>query len=69
MGSGGRDEVVERCNRFLKTLTQVTSKYGRQSTAIESADLRHENGYALRLHGVTTQVAAVTGVNDIRQGR
>jgi cell division protein FtsQ len=69
MGSGSSDEVVERCNRFLKTLTQVTSKFGRQSTAVESADLRHENGYALRLHGVATQVAALTGRNDIRQGR
>jgi cell division protein FtsQ len=38
----------------LKTLTQVVSRYGRDPNAIESADLRHENGYAIRLRGVST---------------
>jgi cell division protein FtsQ len=32
----------------------VVARYGRQPNAIESADLRHENGYAIRLRGVTT---------------
>jgi cell division protein FtsQ len=59
MGRGGVDEVSARVNRFLKTLTQVTSRYGRQASAIESADLRHENGYAIRLRGVSTVVADV----------
>jgi cell division protein FtsQ len=58
LGRGNTDEVVTRANRFLKTLTQVVSRYGRQANAIESADLRHENGYAIRLRGVsTTEVA------------
>lgn len=54
MGRGSVDEVSARVNRFLKTLTQVTSRYGRQANAIEAADLRHENGYAIRLRGVST---------------
>jgi cell division protein FtsQ len=54
LGRGSSDEVVPRVERFLKTLTQVVSRYGRQANAIESADLRHENGYALRLRGVST---------------
>jgi cell division protein FtsQ len=38
----------------------VVSRYGRAPKAIESADLRHENGYAIRLRGVsTTQPEAV----------
>jgi cell division protein FtsQ len=58
LGRGNTDEVVTRVNRYLKTLTQVVSRYGRQPNAIESADLRHENGYAIRLRGVsTTEVA------------
>lgn len=57
MGRGGVDEVSARVNRFLKTLTQVTSRYGRQASAVEAADLRHENGYAIRLRGVSTVVA------------
>jgi cell division protein FtsQ len=32
--------------RFAQTLTQVTSKYGRRTEALESADLRHGDGYA-----------------------
>jgi cell division protein FtsQ len=35
-------------------VTQVTSKYGRRTDALESADLRHGDGYAVRLRGVTT---------------
>lgn len=56
MGRGTAAEVSARAQRFLKTLTQVTTRYGRQPGAVESADLRHENGYAIRLRGVTTVV-------------
>jgi cell division protein FtsQ len=54
LGRGTAAEVLPRVERFLKTLTQVVSRYGRAANAIESADLRHENGYAIRLRGVTT---------------
>ena len=40
--------------RFVHTLTQGTSQYGRRVDARESADLRHNEGYALRWRGVTT---------------
>jgi len=32
----------------------VASRNGRKVAALESADLRHENGYALRMRGITT---------------
>ena len=54
LGRGSLDEVMPRVERFLKTLTQVVSRYGRAASAIESADLRHQNGYAIRLRGVST---------------
>ena len=54
LGRGSLDEVLPRVERFLKTLTQVVSRYGRAASAIESADLRHQNGYAIRLRGVST---------------
>ena len=57
MGRGGVADVNARVTRFLKTLTQVISRYGRQASALEAADLRHENGYAIRLRGVSTVVA------------
>lgn len=54
LGSGTVPEVTVRSQRFLKTLTQVTTSYGRKPDALETADLRHEAGYAIRLRGVTT---------------
>ena len=59
LGRGTVDDVKQRVDRFLKTLTQVVSRYGRAANAIESADLRHENGYAIRLRGVSTTQAEV----------
>ena len=51
LGHGSVDEVGARVQRFLATLTQVSSRFGRD---LESADLRYGNGYALKLRGVTT---------------
>jgi cell division protein FtsQ len=57
LGSGTTDQVLARTDRFLKTLTQVVARYGRTPEALETADLRHEDGYAIRLRGVSTLVA------------
>ena len=51
LGHGSVDEVSARAQRFLGTLAQVSSRYGRD---LESADLRYGNGYALKIRGVTT---------------
>ena len=56
-GSGTPEQVEAVTQRFVRTLTQVTSQYGRRADAMESADLRHTEGYALRLRGVTTITA------------
>jgi cell division protein FtsQ len=57
LGHGTPDEVTARARRFAQTLTQVSSRYGRRPEALVSADLRHANGYALRLRGVGTTAA------------
>ena len=54
LGRGTVQEVLVRVDRLTSTLAQVASRYGRRVDALESADLRHENGYALRLRGVST---------------
>ena len=59
MGRGSIDEIAARVQRFLKTLTPVAARYGRYANAVESADLRHDNGYAVKLRGVSTTVAEV----------
>ncbi len=54
LGRGTPAEVMPRVQRFFQTLTQVASKYGRRADTLESADLRYDGGYALRLRGVST---------------
>jgi cell division protein FtsQ len=58
LGRGTAQEVVARSERFAHTLTQVTSKYGRRPEALVTADLRHVDGYAVRLRGVATTESA-----------
>ena len=54
LGRGQAEEVAARTQRFLRTLGPITAKYGRTLDALESADLRHSDAYALRLRGITT---------------
>ncbi len=54
LGRGNEAQVMARVQRLSQTLAQVSQRYGRQAQALESADLRHVNGYALRLRGVST---------------
>lgn len=56
LGRGQSEEVVARTQNFLRTVQPVASQYGRGLAAVEGADLRHNEGYALRLRGVTTVV-------------
>jgi len=55
LGRGSVDDVMVRVQRVAHSLAQVTQKLGRKASAIESADLRHDNGYAIRVRGVSTQ--------------
>lgn len=54
LGRGTTEEVSARALRFAQTLSQVTSRHGRSPDALVSADLRHADGYAVRLRGVGT---------------
>ena len=55
LGRGEDDEVIERTKVFTATLTQVTQRYQRP---LQYADLRHNEGYAVRLKGVSTALDA-----------
>jgi cell division protein FtsQ len=57
-GRGSEDEIVARTDRFVGTLSRVTGKYRKP---LLSADLRHADGYALRLEGVSTVAPAASG--------
>jgi cell division protein FtsQ len=63
MGRGSVDEVAVRMLSFIQTHTQVLAAYQRTGLdRVESVDLRHNGGYAIRLRGVTTTVS--TTVSD-----
>ena len=51
LGRGTDDAVIERTQRFVQTLPRVEARYQRP---LDSADLRHADGFAVRLKGVTT---------------
>ena len=53
LGRGSQDELAERAERFLRTVSQVTERFQRD---LEYADLRHADGYAVRLRGITTTI-------------
>lgn len=54
LGRGSNAEILQRLDVFLTSLKQVTARYERGVSALAAADLRHKDGYALRLHGVST---------------
>ena len=51
VGLGSPADIQARVQRFVDTVAQTSSKFGRN---LESADLRYGNGYAIKLSGVTT---------------
>src|SRR5450755_2031498 len=53
IGRGSDDDIAMRTARFVATVRQVTSRYQRP---LEYADLRHNEGYAVRLKGISTVI-------------
>ena len=55
LGRGTPDEVIARTTRFVRTLPQVLHKF---NAPLESADLRHAEGYAVKLKGLSVAADA-----------
>ena len=69
LGRGLEAEVVGRAARFVRTLGQVQQRFasaGAGPRALLAADLRHPDGYALRLRGVSTTSLAAASNNAPR---
>ncbi|WP_349742676.1 cell division protein FtsQ/DivIB [Roseateles cavernae] len=58
LGRGSEAEVLARFGQFAASITQISSRY---QTAVLSADLRHHDGYAVRLQGISTSPGPATG--------
>lgn len=63
IGRGSEDELVARSERFVRTVAQVTGRWQRD---LQYADLRHADGYAVRLKGITTSVAPAAAAKKTR---
>jgi len=55
LGRGTEEEVNERALRFVRTVPQVLNRF---HAPLESADLRHAEGYAVKLKGAVVGVDA-----------
>lgn len=55
LGRGTPEELLGRSERFVGTVSPITARYQRP---VEYADLRHHDGYALKLKGVSTTLTA-----------
>ena len=58
LGRGDEEELLARAGVFVRTVAQVTGRFGRP---LANADLRHAGGYAVRLQGVTTAAGGAAG--------
>ena len=52
LGRGTEDEVLQRTRQFAATVQEVIAGFG---TRVESVDLRHQDGYAVKLAGVSVE--------------
>lgn len=59
LGRGEPDEVVQRTRRFTGSVREISQRF--ENRAIEYADLRHSESYALRLAGMGTLEPTKTG--------
>ncbi len=66
LGRGNAAELVPRVQRFVQTAGQISSRYGRSVASLQSADLRHTDGYAIRISGVTALDAPVAPVAAVK---
>ena len=64
LGSGTAADITQRLERLTGTVNQIASRLGRRvGQDLESADLRHTDGYALRLRGIGTVAHTTTATN------
>jgi cell division protein FtsQ len=57
LGRGTDDELLARAQAFVDTLPQLTARY---QAPLLYADLRHRDGYAVRLKGIVTNPDAAS---------
>jgi cell division protein FtsQ len=54
LGRGGTVDVVDRASKFAAGVEQMLTSLNKKPVDIQYVDLRHSEGYAIRLNGVGT---------------
>ncbi len=54
LGRGGVVDVIDRVSKFSTGAEQMLTRLNKKSIDIQYIDLRHSDGYAIRMHGVGT---------------
>jgi cell division protein FtsQ len=54
LGRGGTVEVIDRVNKFSAGIEQTLIRLNKKPTDIQYIDLRHAEGYAIRMNGIST---------------
>lgn len=54
LGRGNASDVIGRAQKFANGADQLLAKLNKKTNDIEYIDLRHTDGYAMRMHGMTT---------------
>lgn len=54
LGRGNATDVIGRAHKFANGAVQLLAKLNKKTSDIEYIDLRHTDGYAMRMRGMTT---------------
>lgn len=54
LGRGSTGDVIDRIHKFSMSVEKMLTKLNKNSLDIQYVDLRHSDGYAMRMHGVST---------------
>jgi cell division protein FtsQ len=54
LGRGNTNDVIGRVQKFANGADQLLAKLNKKTNDIEYIDLRHTDGYAMRMYGMTT---------------
>lgn len=60
LGRGNTVDVIDRARKFSLNVEKMLTKLNKKSMDIQYVDLRHSDGYAMRMHGVSTLDSTLT---------
>jgi cell division protein FtsQ len=60
LGRGNVVDVTDRVGKFSLSVEKMLAKLNKKSMDIQYVDLRHSDGYAMRMHGVSTLDSTLT---------